>query len=577
MLNALSVFIRGGDAGGRERSIKSLARQGFVAAESFDWEHGVLDAWKCPSQPAIGNCVVRALDGFAACVGPLWYRSRFGDAALRLLLDEIGATPKIDEIALRGNFALFLCRGEHCLLMNDALGFVRLYASADRAFYSTSWLAVCAYAGQVELDEDAAAEYVLVGASHSDKTVAQGITTLPLAHVFDLAKRRTHSRFPASFWTEAQVPQTFNEAAEVAQGLLRSIFRDIATAFPARVRTALSGGFDSRLILAALLACGVRPELFVYGTAESEDIPIARAVAASAGISINVVDKGALNARSAVPDLERLVQNALFFDGLPNDGIDDPGADRQTRLASTAEGYLASNGGGGEIFRNFFHLPDRTFHAADIVRTFYRGFDSAVFRRRDGLARWQDRIAASIESTLGMNPSTARRGLGREQVELIYPLFRCHHWMGVNNSAAVRHGHYVTPLVDLETVRFACRLPLVWKNAGRLESRLIAALDAGVADQPSTYGFRFAEGPDRHARFKEWRTCMRPVFARPFINAMRRRFRPTEMDTDRMARCRSLLPGEWRMDPVLDMERLPDDRAFARALAIEIAWRELVT
>lgn len=576
MLNALSVFLRGGDPDGRERALKSLARQGFVPAETFDWERGVLDAWACPAQSAIGNCIARTPAGLAACVGPLWYRGRFGDAALRLLLDGIGDNVKIDETALRGNFALFLCKGEHCLLMNDALGFVRLYASADRSFYSTSWLAACAYAGQVEIDEDAAAEYVLLGASHSDRTVAQGITTLPLANAFDLMRRRTQPRFPASFWTEAQVPATFVEAAAAAEDLLRTIFRDIAAAFPGRVRTALSGGFDSRLILAALLACGERPELFVYGGPESEDVPIARAVADSARIPINMVDKGAVNARLALPDVERLVRNALFFDGLPNDGIDDPGADRQTRLASTAEGHLAPNGGGGEIFRNFFHLPDRTFHAVDIVRAFYRGFDSGVFRRRDGLARWQERLAASMESALGINPSAARRGLGRDQVELIYPLFRCHHWMGANNSAAVRHGHYVTPLVDLATVRLACRLPLAWKNAGRLESRLIAVLDRGVAEQPSTYGFRFVDGPNRHARFKEWTTCVRPVVARPLINAMRRRLRPTPIATDRMVRCRSLLPGEWRMDSVLDLERLPDDYAFARALAIEVVWRELV-
>ena len=576
MLNALSVFLRGGDPDGRLRARKSFARQGFVAAEVFDWERGVLDAWGCPSQSAIGNCIVRTQDGFAACVGPLWYRGHFGDTALRLLLDEIDDTVKIDEGALRGNFALFLRKDKHCLLMNDALGFVRLYASADGSFYSTSWLAACAYAGHVDLDEDAAAEYVLLGASHSDRTVAQGITTLPLAHAFDLTQRRTHSRFSASFWTEAPVPATFNEAADAIEVLLRATFTDIAATFPNRVRVALSGGFDSRLILAALLACGEQPELFVYGGPESEDTPIARAVAARAGIPINVVDKGALNTRFAIPDLDRLVTNALFFDGLPNDGIDDPGADRKTRMASTAGGRLAPNGGGGEIFRNFFHLPDRTFHAIDIVRSFYRGFDSEVFRRRDGLARWQDRLAASIESMLGLEPSTVRRGLGREQVELIYPLFRCHHWMGVNNSAAVRHGHYVTPLVDRDTVRFACRLPLAWKNAGRLESRLIAALDRGIADELSTYGFGFTDGPNRNARFKEWTTCVRPVFARPFINATRRRLRPTTMATDRMAQCRALLPGEWRMDSVLDLKRLPDDYAFARALAIEIVWRELV-
>lgn len=576
MLNALSVSLRGGDPGGRARAAKSFVRQGFIAAGSFAWEDGVIDGWAHPSQVAVADASVRTADGYACCVGPLWYRGRFGAAALGALLEDLGTVGRVDESALRGNFALFLYRNRHCLLMNDAPGFVRIHASADRSFYSTSWLATCAYSGSVELDEAAAVEYVLLGASHSDATVACGITTLPLAHAFDLAQRRTLQRVPAGAWTRDRAPATFDEAAEEGADLLRATFGDIAAAFPGRLRTALSGGFDSRLILAGLLDSGARPELFVYGDTGSEDVPIARAVAASAELPLEVIDKSVLEARRAPLDVERMVEGALFFDGLPNDGIHDTGVDRQTRLAQTADGYLGLNGGGGEIFRNYFHLPDRPFRALDIVRTFYRGFDANVFRRRGGLRDYMDRLAASIQRVLGIDDARPRPTLTREQVELLYPLFRCHHWMGVNNSVALRHGYFATPLLDLGLIRLASRLPLAWKNAGRLEARLVTRLHPGIAMQPSAYGFRFGDGPDWRARFNEWSMCARPVAARPLIGATRRRLHGTGAAADMIARSRAILPGEWRMDPVLDLARLPDDYAFARALAVEIAWRELL-
>lgn len=577
MLNAISVVLEGGDAAGACRAAGSMARQGFLSAPHFGWPNGALDAWIHPSQQGTENGMVETRFGRACCVGPLWYRGRFGSAALERLIEEVAATGRVDEGALRGNFALFLRTSNHCLLLNDVLGFVRIYVSPDKCFYSTSWLATCAYVGRVDLDEAAAAEYVLLGASHSNDTVARGVTILPLAHAFDLARRSLRLRLSPDTWNEAPTPASFEAAAEAICAHLNAASQEIVMAFPGRTRAALSGGFDSRLIVASLLACGGRPELFVYGSECADDVSIARALAKSVGLPIEVVDKGVLERKVPDFDLARLVQNALFFDGLPNDGIYDRGSDEETRLGQTAKGFIALNGGGGEIFRNYFHLPDRRLYVADVVQTFYRGFDPMVFRRARGLAAYRERLAASMEHTLGPGVVVPRQRLTRKQVELLYPLFRCHYWMAVNNSVAVRHGYYATPLVDLSTVRLACSLPLAWKNAGRLESHLIAELHPVLASLPSSHGFRFGDGPGWQARFSEWATCRRPVSLRPLINGMHRRLRRLSVASDIIMLCRTLLPGEWRLDPILDLDRLPDDAAFARSLAVEVAWRELVS
>jgi asparagine synthase (glutamine-hydrolysing) len=491
------------------------------------------------------------------------------------LLDEVQATGRLEENALRGNFALFLTTGEHTWLLNDALGFVRIHTTGDGCFFSTSWLAACAYLQKVELDEASAIEYVLAGAAHSSHTVAQGVSLLALGQGLDLRRRCTWQRLPGGF--DAHVPgfRSPHEAVEVIAEHLRTVSTEVAAAFPGQINAALSGGFDSRLIVAGLLVAGVQPQLFVYGEADSADVEIARTVAAATGLSIDAIDKGMMNRSLPATDIESLEQNALFFDGLPNDGIDDPGADRRTRLQQTASGCIALNGGGGEIFRNFFHLPDRDFTARDIVRAFYRGFSRGAFRQSNGLASYEARLAASIRNMLGMSPG-GNECLSRTQVELLYPLFRCHYWMGVNNSVAVRHGYYATPLVDLASVRLALRVPLRWKNAGALQGRLVAALHPAIAAQPSAYGFPFDVGPGWRARLAEWTACARPVRLRPLINATRRSLRHVRVAPALLQRYRMLLPGEWHMDPLLDLTQLTDGGALGRALAIEVVWRRIL-
>lgn len=572
MLNALSVCLADSDKAGQARAASSFERQGFVPAVHFDWSGGRLSAWAYPGQPQVEHCSLETPLGSACCIGPLWYRGKFGKDALAVLLDEVRATGRLDERALRGNFALFLNVGDRVWLLNDALGFVRIHASADGCFFSTSWLAACAYLERVELDAASAIEYVLTGAAHSRCSVARNITLLPVGEGFDLARRRTWQRFPAGIAGEGRDFDSLDEAVEAVAGHLRTVFAEVAMAFPGKVRAALSGGFDSRLILAGLLAAGVRPELFVYGSADSSDVVVARSVAQSAKIPLDVIDKAIMNRQLPLPGIESLEQSALFFDGLPNDGLYDPGSDQQTRLQQTADGYIALNGGGGEIFRNFFHLPNRPFTADDIVKTFYRGFSTKVFRGAQGLSDYKTRLAASVLETLGVGDAGTTR-LTRDQVELVYPLFRCHFWMGVNNSVGVRHGYYATPLLDLGLVRMARHVPLRWKNAGTFQSRLVAALHPGIAAQPSAYGFSFDQGPDWKAQLAERLVCARPPALRPLINATRRRLQNVRVSRGTLAQYRALLPGEWRMDSLLDLDQLPDDMSLRRALAIEVVWR----
>jgi asparagine synthase (glutamine-hydrolysing) len=576
MLNVMTIARDGASSDGVGRAMESVRRQGFLPATESRWQQGSATAWTHPQERDRENCEIKEAGGSALGVGPIWYRGQFGSAALSLLLRDMAVHGCIDPAQARGNYTILAAAGGQCTLMNDALGLVRVYISSDRCFYSTSWLASCAYAGSIELDEAAAIEYVLLGAPHSNATLGKGINTLPLGHSVDMRTGQISRWLATAAWSQDPPAATIDGTTEVVAEYLRTVGREVAMAFPGRVRAALSGGFDSRLIVASLLAVGSHPALFVYGTPDSDDVRIAQQVAEAAGLPLEHIDKQAL-ARGAAPlRHEDLVANASFFDGLSNDGVCDRGVDLQTRLAQTANGGIALNGGGGEIFRNYFHLPDRPLHAIDVVRAFYRGFDPKVFRRVGGVHAYQDRMVAAIEGCLRGSTSGGGRYFKRSEIELLYPLFRCHFWMAMNNSIGVRHGYYSTPLIDYTTVRIASRLPMMWKNSGRLQSRLINQLHPLLARQVSTYGFRFADGPGWSARFADWRSRMRPVHVRPWINAIHRRAGGVGVSDGLMAQVRSLLPGEWQLDPVLDLARLPDQAALSRATAVEVAWRELL-
>jgi hypothetical protein len=592
MLNGLAVALDA-DEGRIARANASWAAQGFATTGRRRFESGVVCGFIRAERMTPGGSPqewgVQMSEGFACGVGPIWYRRRFGPDALRLLLREVarsneGSLADLDRSSLRGNYAIFLCTRNRAWLFNDPLGLQHIYHVTGNRYFATSWLAARAYTGDAEIDEVAATEYVLQGACHSERTVARGVLKMRLGHEVDL---RSGTASPSTGLYSAVTVEERNEpkyaldaAIEIASDHLHDVFRDIVAAFPDRVNAALSGGFDSRLIVAALLSLGERPRLFVYGSSDSPDVAIARDIAACEGLDLDPIDKGILDLKHDDLDREGLVRNALFFDGLPNDGIDDRGADRETRLGQTAGGRIALNGGGGEIFRNFYHLPDRTYTPRDLVRTFYRGFDASVFRRASGLADYEEALGCSILGSLQMvTDGTDKRRpdvLSRRAVELVYPLFRCHHWMGLNNTAVLRHGYFCTPLVDLTTVNFAASLPLHWKNAGMFESRLIVALHRRIASYPSAYGFRMIQGPGWRARLNEAVTCSRPVWARPAINALHRCVKNgRNAAAPVLKKWRDVLTGTWILDPVLDFSRLDDPAMLSRLLAVEIVARDL--
>ena len=569
ILRSAAQGLEGSDEPSRLPPVRaSLAAQGFSAERHFRWPGGCLGWLPTPGQPETASDWLIEPNGALACVGTLFFDGSTGPAALARLFAAFHRPADLAHLPLSGSFVAFLCKDGKAWLFGDPVGLVKIYRSADSTLFSTSWLACAENSGEAVLDRIGALDYILAGANHGERTPLAGVRIVDPAVAIDLQTGQPVTAYPAADWHPAAPFQRQDEALDECQHIMESTARAIGSAFPGGVHAALSGGFDSRLIVASLLATGNRPALHVYGRPADDDVTIAQSIARALALDLTPIDKSVLNAAQPALDAAQIQRNLAFFDGIPIDGIFDRGADRQTRIAQSAGGAVALNGGGGEVLRNFFYLHDRSFAAADIARVFYSNHPPAAVRRPQDLAAYRDYLAHAMEHQVGQQGL-----LPRPLVELLYPLFRCRFWMSRNNTLAARCGDFLTPLLEPRLVRAAARIPLAWKDYGGFEAALITRIHPALGQFPLAYGFTPAAGPDRRSRASLWLQHRRPPWLRASMAALK------ALRGQRSPPLAQLFPGlipdsPW-LDEVLDTTRLIDEGQVLRAATLAVAGRHL--
>lgn len=549
-----------------ERADRSMRKQGFAAPQTFHWDFGILVWYPTPETLGSSGFFSEDSAGCIACVGTFFFDGKTGNPALQEFLKAFDESCAAElQRRTEGNYVLFMTKEGKSWFSGDRLGLIRLYHAPTISLFSTSWLVALDCIGAPVLQKSAAQEYIIEGANHGVATpVEQIVISKPAAII------RTDASVVASSsmadWLCVAEPSDIDAAVDAATSILRRSMQVIVNSFRGRIRCSLSGGFDSRLIVAALMAIGERPECFVYGSTSDEDVRIARELSRLAGLKLRHYDKDALDFATSPLEAEGLEQNIGFFDGIPPDGVFDRGSDRSTRIAQSRDGRMALNGGGGEILRNFFYLRDRPFSATQIVQTFYSGYLAAAFPGREQLIAYQRYMVENLESLTGKGV------LDRKRVELVYPLFRNRYWAGRNNSLAVRVGDFYTPLLDPRLVEFAATLPMSWKCYGIFESMLISRLSPDLARVPLTYGFSPARGPNFGYRTKMWLQQLRPPALRrysPRIKSLLGRIDKAGVPLEH----RRLLPGPLEINEVIRLDELLDPAQVSRAMTLEALIR----
>jgi hypothetical protein len=495
-------------------------------------------------------------DDLVAVAGTLTCDGRMGREALAALLTMDPAAP--DWSRLGGQFVAFVRKDGRSFLFTDYFAAFQLFHDAEMRLFSTSLLAAANALPRLNFDPQGVYEFAFNVVPTGNDTIFAELRTLGPDTVVELREDGAvlHS-VSKPLPLAAEMP--IEDRLDAHRARLMAVAETHVRQFGNNLYCPLSGGLDSRLVLAALRAAGAEPHLFVYGGPDSADVRIAREVAAALGLEIDWLDKEAW--RAVTPDEfpEIVARNFQVYDALPNYGeLFENGANAFAREARHQGGALSASGGCGEIYRNFFFLPDRRFSAAAVARTFYaryaRGDVTEAFDERAFLRAIEDKILAALG-----RPGDRGR-LDRGLIEQIYPRVRCRAVFGREISLEAREGAYLMPFLDHRVVAEAMRLPLALKHAGRFEAMLLNAIDPALARLPSAYGHDFAGPPDRRHRFAEWSTRIRPIALRQRSYALRRRLGPVADEHG------GLLTPDY-MGRVIDLD-FPAMRRFFRPEAI---------
>jgi hypothetical protein len=497
----------------------AVARDQFALHGFGDCTERTVGGWRLLHAPyVLGGPDTLLVEGedLVAVAGTLTCDGRMGRPALEALLTM--AEPDWDRLG--GQFVALVRRAGHTLVFTDYFGAFQLFHDEERRFFSSSLLAAARALPRLSFDPQGIYEFAFNVVPVGNDTVFSELKMLGPDELIELGESAVGCPTAKSL-PGAPLEMPLQERIAIHRERLGAVVRAHVGQFGDAVFCPLSGGLDSRLVLAALRAEGCDPRLYVYGGEESRDVRVAREIAPE----IEWRDKEAF--RSLEPDEfpEQVERNFQAYDGLPNYGeLFENGGNEAARRARHEAGALSASGGCGEIFRNFFFLPDRPLSAAAVARTFFaryaRGDVTGLFDERAFLRGIEDKLLVSLDA------EGERGRLPRPLLEHLYPRVRCRALFGREISLEARYGAYLMPFLDHRLVAEAMKLPLALKNAGRFEAMLLAAIDPELARRPSAYGHDFAGPPSRRHRFGEWATRLRPVALRQRSYALRRRLGP---------------------------------------------------
>jgi asparagine synthase (glutamine-hydrolysing) len=167
------------------------------------------------------------------------------------------------------------------------------------------------------------------------------------------------------------------------------------------------------------------------------------------------------------------------------------------------------NGGGGEIYRDFWKIPNRRIPIREFVAKVleFKNLDKiAAATPRFERAGYRESLAGKLKASL----RTASDTMDREQVASLYTILRSNAFAGPTVKEMNLLGPSLLPFAEPRLSLPSYRIPLRHKIYGRFESEMIRRLSPALAAFPSSYGHPFCdplplkkrarETLDRHCR-----------------------------------------------------------------------------
>lgn len=545
-----------------------FARAGLTGPITIDIGSLLIEAYPKYRRPT--PALVHLKDGdFAIAIGTFLFQGHHSTEALRRYLADPAAKP--DDC--RGAYLLLINRQRRITLQADAHGTYECYLDHTRTLFSTVFLALAACLPRRTLRPAECLEYVVGGVTLGTGTPLAEIDRLDLGETIDFADTsRRHIVRPRL--VEPERPAPIEELIEHSLASLRATMTAYAAAFDKRIRISFSGGYDSRLLFALARDCGVDPELFVYGSAASPDVRHAAALARSEGARFEHIDK--LLIRPVTLDLFPEMLNASYEmnDAFSQYWMFCSDSENYARIDRCSGDGVIMNGGGGEVFRNFFKFRGQSMSVRRFIHAFLSSYDPGILRHPGLRAAYDANLSRKITDLFDL----ARPILDRAHVQSLYPHLRCRSWFGRDTSLDLRFGDRATPYLEPTIARAALQIPLGWKQFGIFQGRLIKALSPSIARHMSSHGYPFDRDPPWRARLGDLRLFAQPLATRRYNAALKQKFarsneRPKELSkTFIESVMNTSCPN---MSSMFDISKITEHAQYQRVMILEYMMQKL--
>jgi asparagine synthase (glutamine-hydrolysing) len=458
----------------------------------------------------VNNLVIFDKNKFIISTGCCIYNQKIGHNALIELYEDFSEEGRFFS-NISGNYCVIISKNDKLYLFNDYTGIYHVYTNESKNVISNSFLTILKTLNQRTISSQELYEFVINEVFYGDKTLIKEINLIDSKNI--------HQLYPKlSVIAKAIKPEilsknfSFDEMKQRVTNNLIDYFTILQKNFGNSISTALSGGFDSRLTLGLMRKVRIEPNLYVYGKEDSTDVKIAKLITKEENLELEVKDKDKFPKFKEEEFLQHLEKQYYLFDGFGS-GIFDNGSDLSTRLERSKESNLQINGGGGEIFRNFWELPDKTYSIKSFLKSKYDCVNYRICTHHFNKKTYFLTLSDKIKTIL----NTHNNQINRQQIEMLYPFLRLKYWMGPNDSINNQFAYSLTPYTDIRFIFDSFDIPIKFKNIGIFEAAMIRSIDPVLAKYPSQYGFNFFDPIKSSTKIKYFFEINLPIFLRPFI------------------------------------------------------------
>ena len=484
------------------RALGLFAEMGFSAPDPIELDHWRLYVFR--KMISEDNRIVQKNDCKLASVGSLIYKGLNCTDSLSVLLDDY-LSGSIDFNQLIGQYTVLFVRPNRIEILRDQLAIKHLFSNQKHTVFSSHMLPLCqSFSETLHINKTAVYEKFLTGIIMSPNTIFEEV--LQVDHTIE--KKINETDTGIHFLQDCGMPSVKDNTHGMKESItdqaktLQKYFESLRNVGADGIDIGLSGGYDSRLVLACLHKFYKgRLHLHSHATEKvhAQDLKIAQSMADHVHTPCHIVPTKTLCHSANIEKVLR--KSVLYFDGRSSYSIGGCGEvyTAEYRKVSTESTPITMTGVGGEVYRNIFDISRKRIRFDRFMETkvFSKSFQRAV----------SEKIYEETTSDI-INRAAYRLRIDRDvkQSKQIAHRYYCEIMMPDGQGVALDAYNQVSscfaPFLESKIIAKGYETIPFQKSGGEFEGKLIDYIDSELASLPSSYGYPLNCRP-LSAKFKE--------------------------------------------------------------------------